>query len=166
MRILAPASNRQIDLGLLAIRAAVGSVFIAHGAQKLFTFGLDGVAGAFGGMGVPFAGVVGPAVAFLEFFGGIALVLGLLTRVAGLGLAANMLGAILLVHLPAGFFMPNGYEFAMTLLATSIALVFTGAGAFSVDNVLARSLAKRNQATAPQAVGHAFNSEIQSRRIA
>src|SRR5262245_59538458 len=101
-------TSRRLDLALAVLRAAVGAVFLAHGAQKLFTFGLAGVAGAFTQMGIPLAGIVGPLVAFLEFFGGLALIAGVLTRFAGLGLALNMLGAALLVHAPAGFFLPNG----------------------------------------------------------
>ena len=76
-------------------------------------------------------------IALLEFFAGLALVVGLLTRLAALGLAFNMLGAILLVHLAAGFFLPTGFEFAFTLLAASLCLVLAGPGALSVDAMLA-----------------------------
>jgi putative oxidoreductase len=130
-------SQRQLSLALAALRVTVGTIFIAHGAQKLFTYGFAGVAGAFGQMGIPFPAVMGPLIALLEFFGGIALVIGLLTRLASLGLAFDMLGAILFVHLKGGFFLPAGYEYALSLLGSSIALVVTGAGQFSIDGLLA-----------------------------
>ena len=137
MRIAAPASPRQLDLGLTILRVVTGIVFAAHGAQKLFVYGFAGVTGAFGQMGVPMPGIVGPLVALVEFFGGLALIVGLLTRLAAFGTAAVMLGAISLVHISAGFFAPKGFEFPLTLLGAAIALVFTGAGRFSLDGVIA-----------------------------
>ncbi len=130
--------SSRIDAGLAILRAVVGGIFIAHGAQKLFVFGLAGVAGGFGQIGVPLPGIVGPAVALLEFFGGIALLLGLLTRLTGLGLFFNMLGAIFLVHLPNGFFMPNGIEFPLALAGAALGFALMGPGAFSLDHELAR----------------------------
>jgi putative oxidoreductase len=132
-RFTAPTSARQLDLGLGILRAVAGLIFAVHGGQKLFVFGFDGVAGAFAGMGVPLAGIVGPAVALLEFFGGLALIAGLFTRPVALLLAANMLGALVLVHLPAGFFLPNGYEFVLVLFGAAAALATTGAGRLSLD---------------------------------
>ncbi|HEX6628030.1 MAG TPA: DoxX family protein [Gemmatimonadaceae bacterium] len=131
-------SPRQIDIALLIIRAVTGFIFIAHGWQKLFVYGFAGVTGAFAHMGVPAPEVLGPLVALVEFFGGIALVIGLLTRLAALGLAFNMLVAMLLVHLKGGFFNPGGIEFPLSLFAAALVLVFTGAGNFSSDRAVAR----------------------------
>lgn len=140
------SSHTQADLGLATIRAIVGLVFAVHGAQKLFVFGFAGVTGAFTQMGIPMAAVAGPAVALLEFFGGIALIVGLLTRFAGLGLAINMLGAILFVHVKAGFFAPNGIEFVLTLLAGAAALAVAGAGRYSIDALI---VSRRESSHAP-----------------
>jgi putative oxidoreductase len=138
MRMFKTATPRQLDAGLTILRAITGTIFVAHGAQKLFVYGLDGVAGGFAQMGVPFASVMGPVVGFVELFGGLALIAGLLTRLAGVGLTAVMLGAMVMVHLPAGFFLPNGYEFVLMLAASATTLAITGAGRYSVDALLAR----------------------------
>lgn len=140
MRLFNSTTPRQADTGLTLLRAVTGVIFSAHGAQKLFVYGFDGVAGGFAQMGVPFAAVVGPMVGFVELFGGLALIAGLLTRLAGVGLTTVMLGALFLVHLPAGFFAPNGYEFVLMLAASATTLAITGAGQFSLDALIARRL--------------------------
>jgi putative oxidoreductase len=131
-------TSRRLDAGLAVLRVIAGIVFAAHGAQKLFVYGFGGVTGAFGQMGVPLPGITGPLVALVELLGGLALVFGLLTRLAALGLSVVMLGAILMVHLAGGFFLPNGVEFALALFGAAAALALTGPGEFSLDAVLGR----------------------------
>ena len=134
-----PAWPASPSLGLLVLRLAVGVIFIAHGAQKVFVFGFAGVGGSFADMGVPFAEVVGPMVGLLELIGGALLVLGLVTRVIAAALAVTMVVATLLVHLSAGIFVTEGgYEFTLLLGASTLALVLAGAGRFSLDAALTR----------------------------
>ena len=133
-------SRRQIDTALAVLRVVLGVTFILHGGQKLFVFGFAGVSGAFGQMGIPAPGILGPFVAFVEFFGGIAILLGLLTRLAALGIAATMVVAILTVHLKNGFFAPTGVEFPLSLLGSAIALIIAGAGDFSLDALIEKRL--------------------------
>ena len=135
--VVAVPSDR-LRTGLAILRIVIGIVFAAHGAQKLFVFGLAGVTAGFAQMGIPLPGISAPLVALVEFLGGIALIIGLLTRLAAVGLAIDMLGAIMLVHLKGGFFMPSGVEFALTLLAACIAIAVGGPGAFAVDDEIAK----------------------------
>ena len=124
------------DWALMLVRLAVGLVFVMHGGQKLFAVGLDGVTGMFTQMGVPMPGVSAVLVSFAEFLGGLALLLGVATPIAALLLVGVMAGAILLVHVPNGFFNPGGFEFPLTLLVANLALALAGPGAWSVDGVL------------------------------
>src|ERR1700726_584105 len=134
------------DVATTVLRLVLGIVFFAHGAQKML--------GWFGGYG--FTGTMGfftrmlhiPAVfAFLaiaaEFFGGLGLILGLLTRVASFGIFCNMVVAVALVHGRFGFWMNwtgaqkgEGYEYHLVLLAALAFLMIRGAGAASVDRLL------------------------------
>ena len=140
MTSIAVVPPQRMAVGLTILRIVVGIVFIAHGYQKLFVFGFHGVAGAFGQMGIPMAPVVGPAIAILEFVAGIALLLGLGTRIFAALLALDMLGAIALVHLRNGFFLPMGFEFAFTLLGACLVLVVAGAGDYAFDTRRPRDL--------------------------
>ena len=134
------------DAGLAALflRLPVGIILAAHGAQKLF--------GWFGGYGLEGTGQwmasIGLAPGFLmallagsaEFFGGLALILGFLTRPAAAVSAFTMVVAIFSVHFEHGLFMSNnGYEFALALLAATAALTLQGAGKYSIDNAIAQS---------------------------
>jgi putative oxidoreductase len=126
------------DAALLVLRLVVALIFIMHGGQKLFVFGLDGVTSSFAEMGAPLPRVTAPLVSFLELFGGMGVALGLFTRLVAFCLAVEMLIALFLVHLPNGFFVPRGVELVLLLAAAATALVLTGAGAWSLDAVLRR----------------------------
>lgn len=144
------------SLNGLALRIPAGIIFIAHGAQKLFgsfgSYGLEGTAGWMASIGLE----PGYLMAFLagsaEFFGGIALLLGLLTRPAAIVTAFTMLVAIVVVHLPHGLFMSNnGYEFGLALLSMSVALIFSGGGAYSLDRAIAQRRTSEGAAATPVA---------------
>ena len=126
---------RKVDVGLLILRLIAGFIFLAHGYQKFFVFGIDGATGAFTQMGVPWPAITAPLTAAVEVLAGLAVIFGLLTRVAALGLAIDMLGAIALVKAKGGFYSPNGMEFELMLSGAALALVFTGAGEYSLDAI-------------------------------
>ena len=127
------------DWGLAILRVVVGVTFFMHGWQKLFQFGLAGVTAAFGQMGAPLPELTGPLVSVLEFVGGAALLVGLGTRWVAALLAIDMLAAILIAHLPDGFFAPQGFEIPLLLLGGVVALVLAGPGAFALDRLVTRS---------------------------
>ena len=129
------------DLSLLVLRLATGIVFLMHGYQKVFTYGFASVGDAFSKMGIPMGTVMGPAIGLLELLGGIALIIGLGTRIVALLLACDMLGAFTLVHMKNGFFLPAGFEFVFVLFAVSLALAFAGGGEMSVDATMGRRTA-------------------------
>jgi putative oxidoreductase len=144
MKRLMGTSN---DVALTMLRVVLGVVFFAHGAQKMLGwfggYGFHGTMGFFTQMGMPAA--VGVLIICTEFFGSLGLIVGLLTRIASLGVAGLMIGAIFMVHLPNGFFMNwagtqkgEGFEFHLLALAMAAALLLRGAGAFSLDRALAK----------------------------
>ena len=121
-------SSQRVDLALLLLRIVFGLTFAAHGWQKLFVFGIGGVGHAFAQMGVPLPHIMGPAIGILELVGGIALVFGFFTRLAALGLACDMIGAIAIVRWKGGFFSPSGMELELGLFCVAFALEIAGAG--------------------------------------
>lgn len=119
------------------LRVVVGFLFAAHGGQKFNEWTIAGTTAAFGDMGIPLAEVAAPVIASLELIGGIALILGLLTRPIAALLTLDMLGALILVHLPAGVFVANGgYELVLLLGAATLALALVGPGRASADYAL------------------------------
>lgn len=125
--------------GLAILRVVVGAVFFVHGFQKLFLMGFGGVADMMEGIGVPAPGLFAVVVTLVELLGGLALILGLFTRLAAVSLAVDMLVATLTVHMPNGFSVQNGgYEFTLVLLAASVALAVAGPGEAALDRFLAR----------------------------
>ncbi len=122
--------------GITVLRGVVGVVFLAHGVQKLFVFGLEGTAGIMARVGIPAPMLTAGIVTAVELLGGLFLLFGLFTRWAAIALAIDMLGAILAVHLKGGFFLPKGYEFALTLLGATVALAALGSGAAAADRTL------------------------------
>jgi putative oxidoreductase len=121
----------------IPLRLAVGSVFIGHGAQKLFGWfdgpGLQSTAEAFSKMG--FSPEMALLAASGEFFGGLLVLLGLFTRLGALSVMIVMLVAIFKVHWGA-FFMPKGIEYAFTLCLSGLSLLLSGGGALSIDALL------------------------------
>ena len=135
------------DVALTILRLTLGIVFFAHGAQKLLGwfggYGFSGTMGFFTHIGLP------APVAFLiimtEFFGGLGLIVGFLTRIPAVGIGCEMIGAIFMVHMPNGFFMNwsgsqkgEGFEYHLLTIAVAAALLLRGAGPFSVDRALSK----------------------------
>lgn len=132
-------TSPSIDRGLLVLRVALGLVFLMHGGQKLFVYGHAGVTAAMAQIGLPFPAVNAVLITATEFGGGLALLLGLLTRPAAALIAFSMAVAIASVHLKSGFFAPAGFEYPLTLLLASVMLILTGAGGYSLDARLFRA---------------------------
>lgn len=134
--------STQAGYGLTLLRVVAGLTFVAHGSQKLFGwfggYGLAGVAQWMESIGLAPGYLLALLAGSAEFFGGLALIIGLLVRPAAAVLVVTMLVAIFSVHLGNGFFISNnGYEYALALLAISLTLLIEGAGKFSLDKRIA-----------------------------
>ena len=136
------------DRVLLLLRLALGIVMFPHGAQKALGWygggGIDETIGLFGQMGIP--ALLSMLVIAAEFLGSILLVVGFLGRVAAFGIACVMIGAMIMVHIPNGFFMNwsgqqagEGFEYHILALALAGVIMWRGSGAASIDRALTHS---------------------------
>lgn len=127
------------EIGQLILRVILGMTFFIHGLDK-FQGGISNTVGFFDSLGIP--GFLAYPVAIIELVGGIALVLGIGTKVIGLLFALIMIGAIFTAKLPLGFLgngQMAGYELDLVLMAMSIYFVFAEKAALSLDNKLFKS---------------------------
>jgi putative oxidoreductase len=141
------------DLAILIARIGVGVVFVAHGWQKLATFGVGSTAASFDQTGVPLPTISAWFATLVELLGGAALILGLAVPVAGLLLFVNMLGAYLTVHARHGIFVQaRGGELVIALGAAGLLLAVSGAGRFSLDHLIfSRRRSRKGRMTRPHA---------------
>jgi putative oxidoreductase len=131
-------SQNATDALKLVARIVLGVVLIAHGWQKFAQYGIGGTAGSFATMGVPLPAVSAVFAAVVELVGGVALLAGAATVVAGVLVVLDMLGAFVLVHIGNGVFVTdNGFELVGVIAAAALLLVAAGPGRFSVDHALA-----------------------------
>ncbi|GAA1280258.1 DoxX family protein [Pseudonocardia aurantiaca] len=126
------------DAALLVARLVLGVVLVAHGWQKVATYGVGGTAESFAAMGVPLAPVAAVFAAVVELAGGALLLVGAATVIVGVLVVVDMLGAALLVHIGAGVFVTDGgWELVGVIGAAALALAAVGSGRFSVDHAVA-----------------------------
>ena len=144
-------SNTWRDASLFVLRLAVGTTFIVHGYPKLFPSGTAGFAGFLQNLGFPIPGTFAWIVSIVEFFGGMAMILGLLVRYVGALMTIEMVVTSTKVKMAHGTGFVGargaGWELDFLLLAIALALLLAGAGAFSLDAVL---LGGRRRATIPR----------------
>lgn len=132
----------------LPLRLISGIIFSAHGAQKLFAwfggYGLEGTGQWMDSIGLSPGFIMALLAGSTEFFGGLLLIFGFLTRPTSFVLTTFVIVAIFSVHINNGLFLSNnGYEFGLALIAITIALLLQGAGRYSVDNILYQKLASK-----------------------
>lgn len=135
--------TRSQEWGLLPLRIVVGLVFLMHGGQKLFVFGLVGTADIMGKLGIPLPTLAAAIVIAAELLGGLAIIVGLYARWAGAALAIEMLVAIPVARLSGGFFAPYGFEFEFALLGACLTFAAFGAGGASLDQFIAAARRSR-----------------------
>lgn len=129
------STRQQMSLALMIVRLTLGSIFFLHGAQKVLGWfggpGLEGFAQWMGTMGIP------PALAYLaafaEFIGGILLFTGVLAELGAVMTIGVMIGAVVIVHWPHGYFSQNGgFEYPFNLILFALAIIIGGPGAYAL----------------------------------
>lgn len=132
--------NTKVDIAVLALRVALGAIFLMHGMDKLFGVAggsIEGFAGMLGDMGFQMPLVWAYLVAGVEAGAGFLLILGIIPRISATAIAIIMIAAIVLVHGPKGFFAKHGgYENNLLMLTASFYFMMAGAGRFSLWNNL------------------------------
>ncbi|MGJ7922046.1 DoxX family protein [Neobacillus sp. LXY-4] len=139
---------RNHEVGTLILRVVLGLTFFVHGLAK-FQGGIENTVGWFGSIGLP--GFLAYGVAILETVGGIALVIGLGSRVISALFAILMLGATIKVKLALGFLgngQMAGYELDIALFAMSLAIAITGSQLLSVDQLLFKEKESKGKSSA------------------
>lgn len=125
------------DVITLLARIGLGAIFIAHGWQKFNEWTVAGTTESFSQMGVPFPDIAAPFATFVELIGGALLILGALTPIVGILLAANVIGALVIVHsTPTPFVDQGGWELVAALAAGALLIAATGPGRLSIDRFL------------------------------
>lgn len=128
---------RQQEIALTIVRLALGSIFFAHGAQKVLGWfggpGLKGFINWTSSLGVPT--FLGYLAAFAEFIGGILLLSGIASEIGALMAVGVMIGAVFVVHWPHGYFAQNGgFEYPLNLIIFSLAIIIGGPGVYALWN--------------------------------
>ena len=139
--------DRVRNLVALVARIGLGVIFVMHGWQKFFEWGLSDTTAAFTKMGVPVPGVSALFAAVVELFGGVALILGVGLPIVGILIAIDMAGAFLFVHSGVGLIAPEGGELVIGLGVGSLLAGFHG-GAYSLDRIFSRTKVNRALVTA------------------
>jgi putative oxidoreductase len=130
-----------VDVSLLLLRIVVGVIFAVHGSQKLFGGGgLEETVAKMGGGMLPYLVTIG------EFFGGVGLIIGFLTRFSAASLIVIMVGAIAMVHGKKGFFMSDGgFEYNLALIGLLLPILLCGPGKFSIGRLFLPRSAKNGR---------------------
>jgi putative oxidoreductase len=134
----AVADRPAVAWALFILRAVAAIIFMAHGSQKLFGwFGGPGLEGTMGPQGPGGGGVIGLLVAIGEFFGGLGLLVGVLSRFSAAAIILIMLGAIAMVHGKNGFFLSDkGFEYNLALIGLALPILIAGPGPLTVPRLL------------------------------